>query len=420
MSTPRKASPLADGQYDRCGIYQQTGRNQVRPTHPAGPGDLKTMPVSQDKPGCPIPSRFGECGGRCRITTNECQDRVDSCQTSVCENSNTLLHPRSRPVRIQAKSPSTNVCGTSPRPGGNGDRCVHLGLEQMDIVHSPSDSSIEQGPTQNSSRQSNGFTNSTGMGGTAVVPVTVGHVGRLSSQTSDITEDNLPSVRPDSGSPIVEDVSSDCMASFRRQMQTTGFSETVCNILFASWRTSTAKRYAGPWKIWVSWCGERQKCPFSATVNDIMEFLAFQFQQRHLAYRTIGVYKSCISQFHDLVEGQPVGSLPVMSRFMKGIFELQPPKPKTSTTWSVGQVLAFLQDMDPFENLSLQDLSLKLAMLLALTSAARVHELIALSLASVIKKQDCWSDRTIQDGRYRFMYIMKILGYVWLHAWSNM
>ena len=252
------------------------------------------MPVSQDKPGCPIPPRFGECGGRYRITTNECQDRADSCQTSVYENSNMLLHTRSRPVRIQAKSPSTNVCGTSPRPRGNGDRCVHLGLEQMDIIHSPSNSSIEQGPTQNSSRQSNGFTNSTGMGGTAGVPVTVGHVGRLSSQTSNITEDNLPSVRPDSGSPIVEDISSDCMASFQRRMQTTGISEMVCNILLASWRTSTAKRYAGPWKIWVSWCGERQKCPFSATANDIMEFLAFQFQQRHLAYQTIGVYKSCI------------------------------------------------------------------------------------------------------------------------------
>ena len=32
-----------------------------------------------------------------------------------------------------------------------------------------------------------------------------------------------------------------------------------------------------------------KKCPFSATVNDIMAFFAFQFQQRHLAYRTIGV-----------------------------------------------------------------------------------------------------------------------------------
>lgn len=74
-----------------------------------------------------------------------------------------------------------------------------------------------------------------------------------------------------------------------------------------------------------------------------------------------------------------VGSLPVMSRFMTGIFELQSPKPKTSTTWSVGRVIGFLQDMDPFEHLSLQDWTLKLAMLLALASAARVHEPIALS-----------------------------------------
>ena len=51
-----------------------------------------------------------------RITTNECQDRVDSCETSVCENLNTLLHPRSRPVCVQAKSSSSLVCGTSPRP----------------------------------------------------------------------------------------------------------------------------------------------------------------------------------------------------------------------------------------------------------------------------------------------------------------
>ena len=36
----------------------------------------------------------------------------------------------------------------------------------------------------------------------------------------------LPSVRPDSGSLIVEDVSSDCMASFRRRMQTTGICAT--------------------------------------------------------------------------------------------------------------------------------------------------------------------------------------------------
>ena len=125
-----------------------------------------------------------------------------------------------------------------------------------------------------------------------------------------------------------------------------------------------------------------------------------------------------------------MGSLPVMSRSMKEIFELQPSKPKTLTTWSVGQVLVVLQDMDPIEKLSLQDLSLKLAILLALTSAARVHELIALSLTSVIKNKIAGDlfflsmsripDQIIQEERYHFMHIMKILGYVWLHAWRYM
>ena len=73
---------------------------------------------------------------------------------------------------------------------------------------------------------------------------------------------------------------------------------------------------------------------------------------------------------------------------MKGIFELQPPKPKTSSTWSVGNVVNFLQEMGSVEILSLQDLSLKLAMLLALTSAARLHELISLECANVIMKKD--------------------------------
>ena len=75
---------------------------------------------------------------------------------------------------------------------------------------------------------------------------------------------------------------------------------------------------------------------------------------------------------------------------MKGIFELQPPKLKVSTTWSVGTVVGYLQEMGPIESLSLQDLSLKLAMLLALTSAARLHELIALDKVNVTVKKDCW------------------------------
>ena len=69
---------------------------------------------------------------------------------------------------------------------------------------------------------------------------------------------------------------------------------------------------------------------------------------------------------------------------MKGIFELRPPNPKITTNWSVGRIVVFVQEMGPVERLSLQDLSLKLAVLLALTSATQVHELIALNRVNVI------------------------------------
>ena len=155
-----------------------------------------------------------------------------------------------------------------------------------------------------------------------------------------------------------------------------------------SWRGSTQQRYEGPWKVWTSWCVQRQKCPFSAPVNDILTFLAEQFNSRDLAYRTIAVYKACISQLHDPIEGRQLGNLPLVSRFMKGIFELRPPQPKLCSIWPVSKVLSHFAGQEPLEGLSLKDLTLKLTILLALTLAARAHKMAALNLTSALIKQD--------------------------------
>ena len=156
----------------------------------------------------------------------------------------------------------------------------------------------------------------------------VGNVGGLSSEIASQSVDHFPSVCSGRNSPTLENPSSSGMADFGSRLETAGIPEEVCQIVMASWRGSTQKRYEGPWKLWSSWCIKRQKCPFSAPVNDILAFLAEQFNNRHLAYRTIAVYKACISQLHDPIEGRQVGTLPLVSRFMKGIFELRPPQPK--------------------------------------------------------------------------------------------
>ena len=175
------------------------------------------------------------------------------------------------------------------------------------------------------------------------------------------------------------------MAAVRSRLQTTGLSPEVCKILLASWQTITQK-YEGPWQQWAAWCMQRNKCPFSAPVADVLDFLSEQCNDRNLAYRTVGVYKACISQMHDPVDSLQLGSLPLVSRFMKDIFQLRPATSRVCTTWQVGPVLRYLLSLEPLEELSLKVLSLKLTTLLALTSAARAHEISSLHLDHLSKK----------------------------------
>jgi hypothetical protein len=93
--------------------------------------------------------------------------------------------------------------------------------------------------------QSNGATDCTTLVEAALVPNSVEDADRLYSSNSNVRENTHTSLRSGSSSPIMEDTSTICMASFRNRLQTTGFSSEVCDVLMASWRE---KRYKGPWK----------------------------------------------------------------------------------------------------------------------------------------------------------------------------
>lgn len=180
------------------------------------------------------------------------------------------------------------------------------------------------------------------------------------------------------------------MADIGRSYRAAGFPTEVINVLLASWSSSTQKRYQGPWKTWSQWCLARGLCPLSAPVTKVLTFLAEIAAQRGLKNRTIAVYKSAISQAHFPVGHSPLGELPVVSRFMKGIFCTKPPSPRLSCTWNVKPLLEYLSTLEPLSTLSMKQLTLKLATLLALTSAARAHELVKLDLNAVSKKANSW------------------------------
>lgn len=83
---------------------------------------------------------------------------------------------------------------------------------------------------------------------------------------------------------------------------------------------------------------------------------------------------------HVEVEGVPIGQHPLVTRLMKGVYNLRPPKPRYTYTWDVDIVVSYVEKLGENANLPLRKLSQKLALLMALVVASRTSELQALDL----------------------------------------
>lgn len=73
----------------------------------------------------------------------------------------------------------------------------------------------------------------------------------------------------------------------------------------------------------------------------------------------------------------------IINRFLKGVSNIRPPKPKYSFTWNPDPVLTYLEAWYPLQSLSLKNLTYKLVTLMALTSASRVQTLSLVKLDNI-------------------------------------
>jgi len=113
-------------------------------------------------------------------------------------------------------------------------------------------------------------------------------------------------------------------------------------------------------------------------VGQIAGFLSYQFDMG-LEYSTLNSYRAALSAYHPKVEGYAVGQHPWIIKLLRGAFNKRPPRPRYTTTWDVNIVLEYIKKLGDNEKVSLKDLSLKLTMLMAVTTVSRGSELHKLS-----------------------------------------
>ena len=117
------------------------------------------------------------------------------------------------------------------------------------------------------------------------------------------------------------------------------------------------------------------------TAVDGMNFLAELFQSG-LGYSAISTARSALSSILILLDNTTFGSHPLVSRLLKGVFELRPALPKYQNIWDISVVLNLLGSWH-IQNVCLKHLSLKLTMLLALTTSQRVQTLQVLNISNM-------------------------------------
>ncbi|KAL0183540.1 hypothetical protein M9458_019236, partial [Cirrhinus mrigala] len=89
------------------------------------------------------------------------------------------------------------------------------------------------------------------------------------------------------------------------QLLASGLSTEVVETILHSRAPSTRKLYALKWKLFTSWCGDRQQDPVNCPVGTVLEFLQARFSTG-LFHSTLKVYVAAISAYH-----APLGGLSV-------------------------------------------------------------------------------------------------------------
>ena len=376
----------SSGQSDDNVTNQQDGWNTVRKTFSNNERVLAILHIETDHSYSRISAGITQPDCRSGIQSVHGSQQLDAEQHHLAPNRTDLGISGGGPLCGSPQYSEETVRQLEARSGGNSNGCIQHKLEESQSV--PVSSIQHDCPLPGKDKERPGYSNigDTSVAGTTMVSHDIGYDSESANFITTITEHPRIPQRGPSSTNSDQRSNFSGMENLRQRLQTQGFSEQSSTLLLDARRASTQTAYAGPWKKWCSWCDRQKINPVQATVGQIANFITSRLELG-LEYTTLNSYRSAISAYHPEVDGVKVGKHPMITQLLRGVFNRKPPKPRYIETWDVNIVLGYIKDMGI--NLSLKELTLKLTMLLALTTVARTSELHKLDPNWMLDKGDC-------------------------------
>ena len=156
--------------------------------------------------------------------------------------------------------------------------------------------------------------------------------------------------------------------------------EFLKGLILSSRGEGTNSNYCSSWNKWASWCDKQKVDPFRCILKRVLDFLAELFEQG-CQYRSMCSHRPAISVFHEGIDGKSIDEDPQVSSLIMGVDNQRPPQPRYTCIWDVQLLLDYLKKHF-LDNKQITDrqLTLKVTILLALTSASRAGGLRNLNI----------------------------------------
>ena len=188
---------------------------------------------------------------------------------------------------------------------------------------------------------------------------------RFPAPSPEKTENVNSTVRTDSSQSTSQENPINGLPCLGPSLSQSGISPAAQEIILHSWKKGTKKQYRSYIKQWSGFCSGRDIDPMHPTVPQTIEFLQTLYESGH-SYSAFNTARSALSTFIITSNGNPIGTHPLIRRYLKGVYNLRPSLPKYQFIWDVNIVLQYLNTFPATANLSMEKLTYKLVMLIAL------------------------------------------------------
>ncbi|XP_063981069.1 uncharacterized protein LOC135164542 [Diachasmimorpha longicaudata] len=185
--------------------------------------------------------------------------------------------------------------------------------------------------------------------------------------------------------PIVAEDYPGCRNYIRQAYSLKKVPVESADVMISSLTESTIKYYNTELKKWWQFCSETRVNPYETSVTLLLECLT-KLYKKGPSYGTLNCRRSAVT----LLDESDVGSDQKIKRFLKGVSNERPPKPRYDETWDPKIVLDFIQKLGSNTDLTLKSLSKKLVTLLALVTGHRIQTLTFIDIRNFSKENNIY------------------------------